>query len=65
MPTEFTDRIYTAKEWQAAATARTRIERDFDSEAIRQLKAAPALTYISAVPASPPTRSGVKPAVSQ
>jgi dihydrofolate reductase len=34
------DKIVYSRTLQAAATARTRIERDFDPEAVRQLKAA-------------------------
>ena len=43
---------------QAASTARTRIEREFDPDAVRQAKRQPAAISPWAGPPSPPRRSG-------
>ncbi len=50
------DKVVYSRTLETVSSARTRIERDFDPEAVRQLKAAAGPTSASAVPVSPPRR---------
>src|SRR5215207_2321402 len=51
------DKIVYSKTLDTVASARTRIEREFDREAVRQLKAKQDVTSAWAVPISPPRPS--------
>ena len=51
------DKIVYSKTLETVSSARTRIERDFDPEAVRQMKARRDVTSAWAVPTSPPRRS--------
>ena len=48
------DKVVYSPDAGEVSSARTRIERDFDPEAVRQLKAAAERDVASAVPSSPP-----------
>ena len=50
------DKIVYSRTLETVSTARTRIERDFDPEAVRQLKRRRNVTSPWAVPTSPPRR---------
>jgi dihydrofolate reductase len=52
------DKVVYSRMLSAVSSARTRIERDFDPEAVRQLKRQRDVTSAWAVPTSPPRRSG-------
>ena len=52
------DKIVYSKTLETASSARTRIERDFDPEAVRQMKAQAGRDLTVAAPTSPPRRSG-------
>jgi dihydrofolate reductase len=51
------DKIVYSKTLETAATARTRIGRDFDPESVRRMKAEAGRDLLVAVPISPPRRS--------
>jgi hypothetical protein len=51
------NKIVYSKTLEAVSTARSRIERDFDPEAVRQMKPWRDVTSSWAVPSSPPRRS--------
>ena len=51
------DKIVYSRTLETVSSARTRIERDFDPEAVRQMKAPRGVTSPWAVPTSPPRRS--------
>jgi len=51
------DKIVYSRTLKTVSSARTRIERDFDPDAVREMKASRYETSTSAVPISPPTRS--------
>ena len=53
-----TDKIVYSTTLEAVSSARTRIEREFDPEAVRELKASRNATSPWAAPTSPPRRSG-------
>ena len=52
------DKIVYSRSLETPGSARTRIERDFDADAVRELKASGSATSPWAVPTSPPRRSG-------
>jgi dihydrofolate reductase len=51
------DKIVYSKSLETVSSARTRLERDFDPEAVRQLKEQAGRDISWAVPTSPPRRS--------
>ena len=51
------DKIVYSKTLETVSSARTRIKRDFDPEAVRQMKATAGVTSPWVVPTSPPRRS--------
>ena len=51
------DKVVYSRTLDDVSTARTRLEREFDPDAVRELKAAAAATSASAAPSSPPRRS--------
>ena len=52
------DKIVYSRTLKTVSTVRTRLERDFDPEAVRQLKATTKQASSSAALPSPPMRSG-------
>lgn len=52
-----TDKVVYSKTLETAPTRRTRIDRDFDPEAVQHMKPQPERTWRWAAPTSPPTPS--------